>query len=250
MPENKPDMKLKYLFFLLFVFAFSSAIFAQSVVITSKKVTYTRPKPTADFKKTFTIRFPKVKAATKALSKKIETAISYEKILSLNIEEEKNDIQWLEEADYEIGYNKSGILVITLSMTGSGAYPSTVFKTVVVNLKTGNRVMPADVFVNLKGLAAMAKKSQQAEIKNSLDKTKSQLNEEETEIVKEQTDSANFTVKNLDEFSIDDKGATFIYDYGFRHVTQALQPEGRFFFSWAELKPYIKRGGLLAKFVR
>jgi hypothetical protein len=30
----------------------------------------------------------------------------------------------------------------------------------------------------------------------------------------------------------------------------ALQPEGRYFFSSAVLKPFIKRGGLLARFVR
>ena len=53
----------------------------------------------------------------------------------------------------------------------------------------------------------------------------------------------------LDEFSISDKGVTFLYDYGFPHAIQALEPDGRYFFTWAQMKQHIKRGGLLAKFI-
>src|SRR5688500_4179024 len=95
------DMKIKIVCGLFFVLALSFAAFAQSVTITPKKITYKRPKPIADFKKTFTVTYPKVKAATPALSRKIERTISYEKVSDLNIEEEKAEIQWLEEAHYE-----------------------------------------------------------------------------------------------------------------------------------------------------
>ena len=54
----------------MFVAAFTTLGYGQSVVITSKKVTYTRPKPIEDYKKTFTINYPKVKASTPTLSKK------------------------------------------------------------------------------------------------------------------------------------------------------------------------------------
>jgi hypothetical protein len=55
---------------------------------------------------------------------------------------------------------------------------------------------------------------------------------------------------DLDDFSISDKGVTFLYDAEFPHVVQAFQPVGQYFFSFAELKPYIKRSGPLAMFIQ
>ena len=237
---------MKFLFCLLFIIVFSTIAFSQSVVITSKKVTYKRPKPISEYKKSFIVTYPKVKAATPVLSKKIEMAISYEKNNNLDIKDEINDTQWLEEASYTVNYNKKNILDITLSVEGSGAYPSTYNKTVVVDLKTGNRVKPIDVFTNLSGLAANCKKAQQAEIKKAIVDIKKENPDEENpaDLFKE----SNFTVKNLDEFSVSDKGVTFIYNYDFPHVIQALQPDGQYFFTWAQLKPFIKGGSLFEQF--
>lgn len=242
-------MKTKLTFAIFAMLVFSAFSFAQSVTITPKKVTYTRPKPIMDFKKTFTVTYPIVKAATPALSKKIEKTISYEDINGLNIEEEKGEIQWLEEATYEVGYNDKGILTITLSVSGTGAYPSVSEKTVVVDLKTGNQIAPKDVFTNLENLAAKVKEAQKDEIEKSVEEIKSDPENKDFE-PSEYFDNADFTVENLSEFSVDENGVTFIYDYGFPHVIQAFQPEGRFFYSWDELKPFIRRDGLLAQFVR
>ncbi len=222
---------------------------AQSVLITPKKVTYTRPKPMMDFKKTFTVTYPKVKASTPALSKKIEVTLSYTKNLGLNINEELRDIQWLEEADFEVSYNAKGILTITLSMNGTAAYPDGTSKTLVVDLKTGNQVRPMDVFTNLNRLAAMVKRAQKAEVSKALKEIKEDPENKDVDPA-QLFEGTNFTAKHLDEFEVNDKGVTFIYDYGFVHAVQALQPEGRFAFTWDQLRPYIKRGGLLARFTR
>ena len=81
-------MKTKLLFTFLAIAVCCTFGFAQSVVITSKKVTYKRPKPIMDFKKAFTVNYPKVKAATPALSKKIESSISYSSVLHLDVKDE------------------------------------------------------------------------------------------------------------------------------------------------------------------
>src|SRR5438477_11574427 len=107
-------MKTKPVICLIMAAAFCAAASAQSAVITSKKVTYTRPKPSDDGKKTFTIDYPKVKAATPALSRKIERSISY----GINLKEELNDVEWLYEATYDVGYNQKGILSIALTIEG------------------------------------------------------------------------------------------------------------------------------------
>ncbi|HSK73880.1 MAG TPA: hypothetical protein VK892_19435 [Pyrinomonadaceae bacterium] len=241
-------MKIKLLLCLLFIFAFSSVSFAQSVKVTPGKITYKRPKPIVDFKKSFTVIYPKISGLTPALNKKVETAVSYERNFHFNLKEEINEIQWLEEASYKVDYNKNGILGVTLTMSGTGAYPSVYDKPVIVNLKNGNKIQPADVFIKLNELAAKAKKAQQNEIKKALIEIKKEYPDEESPV--DFFQNADFTAENLKEFTVSDKGVTFWYDYGFPHVAQALQPEGRYFFSWAELKPFIKRGGLLAQFVR
>ncbi len=182
-------------------------------------------------------------------SKKIENTISFAKVLSLNIQEEKGEYQWLEAADYDVNYNKNGILSIYLSMEGTAAYPSSVGKTVVVNLKTGNQVKPADIFTNLTGIAAEIKKRQQLEIKQAKEDYKKDSETADFD-ASEYFDTADFKIENLEGFSVSADGVTFTYDYGFPHVIQALQPSGNYILTWAELKPFIKRGGLLEKFVR
>ena len=239
---------MKFLLIVFFVCAFSLAAFAQSVVITPKKETYQRPKTEMDFKKSFAVIRPKVKGVNLAMAKKVETAISYEKNFDFNIQEEINEIQWLEEANYEVDYNKNGILGVTLMVIGSGAYPSEYSKPVIVNLTTGEKIWAKNVFIKLSELAAKGKRAQQAEIKRAIVEIKKENPDEENPA--SLFENADFTVKNLDEFTVSDKGITFWYDYGFPHVIQAWQPAGRYFFSWAQLKPFIKREGLLARFVR
>lgn len=239
-------MKIKILLGFLFVTVFGLVVSAQSVVITKKKTVYKRPKPIMQFKKTFTINYPKVKAVTPALSKKIEMVISYEKVLDLNIKDELNDTQWLAEADYEVGYNKNGILSIALSMNGSGAYPSGTTKHVVVDLKTGSRQTATGVFTNLTGLTDIVRKSQKTEVAQAIKEIKADKSNDEPDpedLFKE----TSFKAENLNEFSVSDKGVTFHYDYGFPHVIQALQPIGEFSLTWVQLKPYIKHGGLLER---
>ena len=242
-------MKIKILLLSALVFASAALTFAQSVVITSKKITYTRPKPEMDFKKNFTVKYPKVKSANALLSKKIETAISYEKNFEFNLKEELGEMQWLEEADYTVDYNKKGVLSIELFVTGSGAYPSSSTKNVVVNLKTGNQVRPADVFTNLNALIAKIRTMQKAEIKEAI-----KIIKEDADYKDEDTDelfrNKDFKIADFEGFSLDDKGVAFRYNYAFRHAIQALQPDGTYFFSWAQLKPFIKPAGLLGRFIR
>lgn len=242
-------MKIKLLVFALFISAFSLNIFSQSVRITPKKVTYKRPKPESEYKKSFVVTYPQIKAATPALSRKIETAISYQKNNDLNLKEELGEYQWLEDASYEVNYNKNNILDTTLTLEGSAAYPSTFSKTIIVNEKTGNRVRPIAVFNNLPRLAAKVRTAQIAEIKKAKADYKKDPDSKDFDGA-EYFNAAKFTTKQLENFSVSDKGVTFMYDYEFPHVVLALQPDGTYFYSWAELKTFIKRGGLLSQFIR
>jgi hypothetical protein len=241
-------MKIKSLLIAALFVGLSSVVFAQNVTVTPRKVTYKRPKPLSAYKKTFVVNYPRVKAASPALAKKIENNLSYERIFNFKIKEEISEIQWLEEAGFLVDYNKNGILGLTMWIEGSGAYPSGVSKPIVINLKTGNRVRPQDIFVRLPELVAKGRNAQRAEIKREIAVIKKENPEEENPA--QLFENARFNLKDLNEFSISDKGVTFWYNYGFPNVIKAFQPEGRYFFSWAELKPFIKPDGLLAQFIR
>lgn len=222
---------------------------AQSVVITTRKVTYTRPDPIADHKKIFVINYPKVKAATAALSRQIEAVISYEKAFGFTVAEELRSIQWLENADYEVLYNKNGLLCVALSIEGSGAYPDGSTKRIVVDTKSGRRVLPGEVFVYLGGLVDMITKEQKKEIATAIAEIKADKNADELEPEK-LFQTAGFRMDNLKGFSIDGKGVTFYYDYGFPHVIQALEPDGSYSFTWAQMKPYIRVNSALGRMTR
>ncbi|HEX8289484.1 MAG TPA: hypothetical protein VF556_15990 [Pyrinomonadaceae bacterium] len=243
-------MKIKYVLFFLLFAVFSGAGFAQTVKITPKKTVYKRnPREGFEFKKTFTIVSPKISGLAPALNKKIENAVSPERVFDINIKEEINEIYWLDNAEYEVGYNKNGILSIAVTIDGSGAYPSMYTKHVVVDTKTGNRVKAADVFVKIPELVRFADKALQTRIQRSIAELKKDSTEDEASM-KEMLAGKKFGAENLEFFSVNDKGVTFYFDYGFPHVAMALEPENNFFFAYSQLKPFIKPNGLLNQFVR
>lgn len=223
-------------------------VFGQKVVITGRKQVYTRPKPMIDFKKTFSVRRPVVRAATPALSRAITAAIDPVKILDINLKEELNKYQWLSEADYKVLYNDNGILTVMVWMEGSGAYPDGVTKHVVIDLARGVRITPAAVFTELNGLAKSVKKKQDAAVDSAIKVMKADpdFGDEDPKPLFENT---NFEVKDLGGFAVDVSGVSFFYDYGFPHVIQALEPDSELRLSWTEIKPYIRKDGLLARFV-
>ena len=244
-------MKNKTFFALLTALAVSLITLpaiAQPITVTPAKTVYRRSKPIDRYKRSFTVIRPKIKGTTPTLAKKIETAFSYEKNFDFSIKEEQTEIQWLSEASYEVDYNKKGILGISLTIEGSGAYPDSSSKSIVVNIKTGNRIVPADVFTNMTGLVSQISNLQKAEVKQAIVDIKKENPEEED--LANLFESADFTAENLKEFDINDRGIRFWYDYGFPHAIQAWQPEGRYFMTWSQMKPYIKQGGLFGQFVR
>lgn len=233
----------------LLIVATALSLLAQSVTVTPKKTVYRRPKPQMDFKRTFSVTRPLVRASTPALSKKLTAAVSPESVLELNIKDELGELQWLEETAFETVYNKNGILCIKEWMYGSAAYPDDLTRYVVADTKTGNRLKIRDLFIDLDKLAAKIKTLQMAEVRKAIVEIKKDPETADTE-PEQLFEDTDFTAKDLDQYSISDLDVTFYYDYGFPHVLKALQPDGEFKLTWTELKPFIRREGLLARFVR
>ncbi len=225
--------------------------FAQSFKISPKKVVYTR-KTTQDNpgKQTFTVTYPIISGAkSPAIKKKIESALNYEKLFDTTIKDELAESTWLDEFSYVVSFKNNSVLDVMLTSEGSAAYPSGSSKHVIVNISSGAVVSANDVFTNLSGLAAKCRKAQQAEMKKStadLKKDPDSADFDPSEYFK----NAKFGTRELEDFSVSEKGIMFEYDYGFPHVALALQPDGAYFFTWAEMKPFVKKDGIFGQFVK
>jgi hypothetical protein len=152
--------------------------------------------------------------------------------------------------DYEVNYNKNYLLDITFTDETEGAYPETHTKHFLINLKNGMVIKAADAFNqgSLATLARMANEKLKAEVKEIIKVVEEEKDSEQKSYVREQLNQLEFKRHDLNDFSVGDKGVTFLYDAGFPHVIRALEPDGKYFFSFAELRPHIKSNAPLGIF--
>jgi hypothetical protein len=231
------------------------ALAQDRVVIQPRKVVLLRSgKVARNFpeRKSAIVRYPIVRGLSDtAVLRRIQNTLAIKNVFDSSLEEYRQD-GWLSEFDYKVNYNKNYLLDITFSQSGMGAYPDTQTKHFLINLKTGRVIKADDVFKpdSFATLATMANQKLKAETRERIKEAEADKDSDadQKNSLREQLGQLTSTVENLDEFSISDRGVTFLYDAGFPHVIQALQPDGRYFFSYAELRPYIERNGPLGIF--
>lgn len=184
---------------------------------------------------------------------KVRALLEIKNVFGTSLAQYREDA-WLTELDYKVNYNSNDILDISFREEGVGAYPDTNHKHFAIDLKTGEVIKAADAFEpgSLQRLAALVNEKLRAEVAAQVAAVEGDkdTDAEGKEALKEQLRGLTFGVENLEEFEVGDTGVTFLYDAGFPHVIQALQPEGRYFFSYRQLKPFIRRGGPLGLFVK
>ena len=223
----------------IFILALAVNAFAQ-IKVTSEKITYQRTgENVAEYKKTFEVNYPRFSGVDPENAKRLEWTFDYWRAFDASFEEERES-QALDSLDFRVKYNDSGIIVLDLYREGSGASVSSEVRTIVAD-KFGNRIRFTDVFKNRIGLLAEIDKKQAAEMKLEEEKFKRQGGE--GKLFEEEVQKAS---DQVEEFFVDDFGVTFKFDYAFPRVSQALQPEGEYFFSWKEIKPFLREYSSLA----
>jgi hypothetical protein len=229
---------------------------AEHAIIQRRRVVLIRSAELAkDFphKKRAVVTYPVISGLSPAILRRVRSLLDFKNIFDYSLKEYREDT-WLAEFGYAVNHNADHLLDITFTQDGSGAYPDNQTKHFLINLRNGKVVKATDAFQSAKfaELAAAVDKKLQAELKkiDEENETPNAETPEDKAMRREAYEALKFEVQNLDEFSVGRKGVTFLYDAGFPHVIRALEPDGRYFFSYSELKPFIKPDGPLGQFVR
>lgn len=204
-------------------------------------------------RKTAVVTYPIVTGLNPNILRKIRSLLSFKNIFDYSLSEYRDDA-WLSEFSYVVNHNANFLLDITFTQSGLAAYPDEQSKHFLIDLRSGTAVTAADAFQaeNLSALAALVDKKLQREIEERRkENTESKdRNRDEIDSVNDAYEVLRFELKDLDNFSVSKTGITFLYDAGFPHVIKALEPRGRYFFSYSELKSYIDSRGPLGQFIR
>jgi hypothetical protein len=182
--------------------------------------------------------------------RRVRSLLAFKNIFDYSLKDYRDDA-WLSEFSYVVNYNANYLLDITFMQSGMAAYPDDQTKHFLINLKDGSIAKASDAFEPSKftTLAAAVNRKLQNEIKQIEDENAASTDGKAKEWSKEANENLKFEINNLDDFSVGRRGIIFLYDAGFPHAIKAFEPRGKYFFSYAELKPYIKRDGLLGQFV-
>jgi len=205
-------------------------------------------------RKTATVTYPVISGLRdRTVLRRIRSLLDFKNIFDYSLQEYRQD-SWLSEFDYTINYNSDFLFDITFRQSGAAAYPAEHTKHFLINLKDGRTIKASDVFLKDKfaSLAALVDQKLQAELRERATQVKkaSDLKQSESQSIVEALEDMKFGPENLDDFSVSAKGIIFLYDAGLPHAIRAFEPEGRYFFSYSKLTPYLNRSGPLGQFIR
>ena len=181
---------------------------------------------------------------------RVRSQLDIKKAFNSTLQEYRENT-WLSDLGYKVNYNADYLLDITFTQDGIGAYPDTHEHHMLINLRNGARVRAADVFeaTELDALAELVNQELQREIQKLHSENMAGLqHDDDRQTLRDAYGHLDFDRMNLDEFSISKTGVTFLFDAAFPHIMKALEPQGRYFFSYKALSDYIRRDGPLGKF--
>jgi hypothetical protein len=195
-----------------------------------------------------TLTMPVVKGLDGSVQNKVQGALNLKSVLDTSVEELQTELNcWVDNVAFEVNFNRNSLLDISFTLTGTGAYTSSRTRNVVVSLKTGQRLKASDVFVSgtLSPLARKINETMQADILKTIQAVKKNNYD-----VERAFEGNVFEPPNLDAFSVGEKGLTFAYYFDFPQAIKSAEPKGRYFFSYDQLKSFIKPDGPLGPLVR
>jgi hypothetical protein len=234
-------------FTILFLALFASSFAADSVKVEPQK--YVVPFNGINVQDSAIYRLPVVTGGVNtSLMIKLNSYLSADSLLGENIDSIVNNYkEWrsgIVGSDYNILYNKNSVLSISVYVETLGAYPSSFYSDVNLDITTGNRILITDIIDKsaLVKLAERLDKVVQKRIKDAV--TGGTVGEEDA---LQFFEGAKFTVERLSSFAFTDNGIMFYYNFGLPHAVMALSPDEDILITWEDLKYFVKDNSLLDK---
>lgn len=205
-----------------------------------------------------------------AVSAKVQKAYLLQTVNDYTSEEAQN---WLDE--YERGtlpiqgltafetdttYYGHCIIGISYRLDWMGAYPSSHIGYINYNLKTGDTLYATDFIANdkINDLIAMCNTKLQQQIADSRKALVADFNSGHNELENYLEDVDNyleqhppgFTLDNIGNYKISNDGVIWVYEFGFPHYMQALEPDHDIKITKDELRPLLNPNGPLGFLIR
>jgi hypothetical protein len=146
-------------------------------------------------------------------------------------------------AAFDVNFNRGGILDITIIVDYVGAYPSTFLYWFNFDARTGDPLLPSDLFLEseVDGLVALLDSELQDNVQAAIEVYCSSPEE-----ASDMYGDPHFTADYLGRFSIMQDGIEFHYDFEFPHAYLAAEPEEDLMVSWEDLAPFLDPEGPLS----
>jgi len=237
-------------FALLFLVFYSSAFAADSVKVEPKK--YVVPFNGINVQDSAIFNLPFVMGGVnESVMAKLNAYMAADSILGENIDSIINNYkEWrsgIIGADYNVLYNKNSVLSISVYVETLGAYPSSFYTDVNLDLTTGNRILITDL-IDKSAIVKLAEKLDKVVQKRIKDAVSSGTVGEEDAL--QFFEGAKFTEDRLSSFAFDNNGIMFYYNFGLPHAVMALSPDEDILVTWEELRYFVKDNSLLDKIMK
>ena len=179
----------------------------------------------------------------------INESLTLDQLFEISIKEE-SERSWLQGVSYQVCYNRHSLLDIKISLSGYGAYPDIMTQERVFDLRTGTMIKAQDLFFKNKllSLATLVNSALKHECKKYAH-INSKKYDESLDSMIDRYKGHRFTISKLSNFTISDSGIIFNYDFEFPHVVEALEPPGKYYFTYRQLTGMINSNGLLRDFL-
>ena len=186
------------------------------------------------------------KAATHLQASLAPKQIYNDEVAELVANPKRENLWRVADTTYKIIYNRNYLLAgdFTVSEYAARPVPSAFTEHRLISTKTGLRIKLTDAFLgeSVSKLKSLLKEQMTKEEAKSLKKFQSD-SAAENKIWKEELAEGHDISDCLTNFQVDDTGVTFFHDWRFPGPDLSVEPEGRYFFSWQQLKPFIRKDG-------